>query len=83
MANTLVWSAKQQTPFRTHSITRDESDIIEQPWPVLDPQCDEDKVTVILPDMFALFLSETPRVNPNYARVKAESELWFSEYARP
>lgn len=41
---------------------------------------DDSKVDVVLPDMFRLFLSEPPRVNPHYDQVKSESEAWFSEF---
>lgn len=41
---------------------------------------DDTKVDVVLPDMFRLFLSEPPRVNPHYYLVKSESEDWFSEF---
>jgi hypothetical protein len=83
MANTIVLSAEQQIPFRAHNIAKDEPNSIEQSRRAVDSQDDEGKVNVTLPDMFALFLSGPPRVNPNYARVKAESEVWFVEYIHP
>lgn len=36
------------------------------------------RVNVYLPDMFILFLSEPPRVNPHYETVRRESETWLS-----
>jgi hypothetical protein len=36
------------------------------------------RVDVYLPDMFVLFLSERPRVNPHYETVRRESEAWLS-----
>ncbi|KAI1175288.1 isoprenoid synthase domain-containing protein [Nemania sp. FL0916] len=37
-------------------------------------------VTVRIPNMFVSFLADPPRVNPNYGRVKAESEAWISDF---
>jgi hypothetical protein len=37
--------------------------------------------TVHLPQMFTLFLSGDPPVNPHYAEVRAESERWLARYA--
>lgn len=34
---------------------------------------------VTLPDLFILFLSESPAVNPHYASVKGKSEDWITE----
>jgi hypothetical protein len=36
--------------------------------------------TVHLPQMFTLFLSGNPPVNPHYAEVRAESEQWLARY---
>lgn len=36
-------------------------------------------VSVRLPDLFALFLSGDPVVNPYYEVVRAESEAWMAE----
>lgn len=84
MTNTIVLHAEQQTTFRAYNIARDDHDTIDhvQSWQALNSKSQDDakKVTVTIPDMFVLFLSEPPRVNPNYARVKAESEDWFAEY---
>lgn len=77
MADTIVLSAEQRAPFRTHNVTKNDSNSVEQPWLGADH---DGKVSVTIPDMFVLFLSGPPRVNPNYARVKAESEAWFAEY---
>jgi hypothetical protein len=38
-------------------------------------------IEVILPDMFVLFLSQPPRVNPGYDRVRKASEAWISRYS--
>ncbi|KAJ5247787.1 terpene cyclase [Penicillium chermesinum] len=39
-----------------------------------------DSTTLVqLPDLFILFLSEAPAVNPHYANVKGESEKWIAE----
>lgn len=35
------------------------------------------RIPVRLPDMFVLFLSEVPAVNPHYATARKESEEWF------
>ena len=35
------------------------------------------RIPVRLPDMFVLFLSEAPAVNPHYATTRKESEEWF------
>lgn len=34
-------------------------------------------IPVRLPDLFVLFLSGAPAVNPNYEIVRKESEEWF------
>jgi len=84
MANTIVLSAEQQQiSFRAHNIAKNEPNTLEQSRRAVDSQDDEVKVNVTIPDMFALFLSGSPRVNPNYARVKAESEVWFAKYIHP
>lgn len=44
-----------------------------------DPQLDDSTVEVVLPDLFRLFLSISPRVNPHYELVKQESEAWIVE----
>ena len=36
-------------------------------------------VQVVLPEMFLLFLAQTPRVNPHYEIIRQESEAWLSE----
>lgn len=83
MANTIVLSAEQQTLFRAHNIVRDQHDTIEQSWTgAVEPKTGDGKVAIALPDMFVRFLSEPPRVNPHYERVKAESEAWFAEYVK-
>ena len=38
------------------------------------------RLPVLLPDMFASFLAQKPRVNPHYQRIKMESEKWINEY---
>ncbi|KAL3464020.1 terpene synthase metal binding domain protein [Aspergillus heterothallicus] len=40
---------------------------------------DESTTTVHLPQMFTLFLSGEPPVNPHYAEIRAESEKWLAE----
>ncbi|PCH01467.1 Terpenoid synthase [Penicillium occitanis (nom. inval.)] len=42
-----------------------------------NPQVVDSTVDVVLPELFRLFLSEQPRVNPHYDLVKKESEAWF------
>ena len=32
---------------------------------------------VVLPDMFLLFLAQSPRVNPHYENIRRESEAWL------
>ncbi|KAI1277872.1 isoprenoid synthase domain-containing protein [Xylaria sp. FL0933] len=39
-----------------------------------------EQVVVQIPDLFVSFLAEPPRFNPNYHHVKAESEVWISEF---
>jgi len=39
-----------------------------------------ERIQVILPDMFMSFLSQPPRLNSNYQKVKIESEAWMVEY---
>ena len=34
---------------------------------------------VIIPDMFVSFLSQQPQINPNYEKVKGESEAWIAQ----
>ena len=34
---------------------------------------------VTMPDMFVSFLAQEPQINPNYERVKGESEAWIAE----
>jgi hypothetical protein len=46
---------------------------------ISNPQLDDNTVDVVLPDLFRLFLSEPPRVNPHYEMIKKESEAWFVE----
>ena len=41
-----------------------------------EPMAD-DQVTI--PDMFVSFLSQEPQINPNYEKVKGESEAWIAE----
>ena len=36
-------------------------------------------VQVVLPEMFLLFLAQTPRVNPHYENIRQESEAWLLE----
>ena len=36
-----------------------------------------DRIPVLLPEMFVSFLAREPTVNPNYERVKADSEAWL------
>ena len=38
-----------------------------------------DTVEITLPDMFVSFMALTPKVNPHYERVRAESEAWIIE----
>ncbi|KAL8829667.1 MAG: hypothetical protein Q9191_001876 [Dirinaria sp. TL-2023a] len=40
---------------------------------------DAEPDNVRIPDLFLSFCAQPPRVNPNYARVKAESESWITE----
>ena len=37
------------------------------------------QIPVRLPNMFVLFLSESPAVNPFYATIRKESETWMSK----
>jgi hypothetical protein len=37
-------------------------------------------VQVVLPEMFLLFLAQTPRVNPHYEDIRRESEAWLLKY---
>ncbi|KAF7563563.1 hypothetical protein G7046_g584 [Stylonectria norvegica] len=42
---------------------------------------DEPKyLVVLLPDLFQSFLKEQPIINPNYERIKLESEQWISKF---
>lgn len=34
---------------------------------------------VSIPDMFVSFLSSEPQINPNYEKVKGESEAWIAQ----
>lgn len=34
-------------------------------------------VQVFLPEMFLLFLAQSPRVNPHYEDIRRESEAWL------
>ena len=34
-------------------------------------------VQVTLPEMFLLFLAQSPRVNPHYEAIRRESEEWL------
>ena len=34
---------------------------------------------VTIPDMFVSFLSQEPQINPNYEKVKGESEAWIAQ----
>ncbi|KAG8528296.1 uncharacterized protein KY384_007213 [Bacidia gigantensis] len=36
------------------------------------------RIPVLLPDMFVSFLSQKPKVNPHYAKVKKEAEVWIN-----
>lgn len=38
---------------------------------------------VRLPDLFILFLSEPPAINPHYADVRGESEAWVAQSGSP
>lgn len=40
---------------------------------------EEDRVTVMLPDMFRCLVVQEPRVNSEYPRAKVESEEWLAE----
>ena len=53
-------------------------DQVQNHW-TSNPQLDDNRVDVVLPDLFGLFLSDPPRVNPYYDLVKTESEEWFVE----
>lgn len=44
---------------------------------------DQEKMPVLLPDMFVSFLAQKPRVNPHYATIKAESEAWMERFVSP
>ena len=45
-----------------------------------DPISEQDAVIkVVLPEMFVLFLAQTPRVNPHYENIRQESESWLLE----
>lgn len=48
-----------------------------------EPNNDQKEIPVILPDLFVSFLSRTPQLNPNYERVRAESEAWISKSVHP
>lgn len=43
------------------------------------PRGNDTPILVHLPDLFILFLSEDPVVNPHYANVKGKSEDWIAE----
>lgn len=37
------------------------------------------KIVIVIPDMFAAFIAESPAVNPHYVEVKVEGEKWIFE----
>lgn len=37
-------------------------------------------VQVVLPEMFLLFLAQSPRMNPHYEDIRRESEAWLLKY---
>lgn len=43
----------------------------------------QDRIPVLLPDMFVSFLAQKPRVNPHYERVRKESEEWINRFDPP
>ena len=43
--------------------------------------CEEDDTThIVLPDMFALFLAPSPKINLHYEGIRKESEAWLIGY---
>jgi hypothetical protein len=66
----------------TRKVVQSENQAVtrQQTITATDRTLDERKIDVVLPDMFRLFLSEPPRVNPKYDLVKSESEAWFSGF---
>ena len=44
----------------------------------MDHTLEQDAVSqIVLPDMFLLFLAQSPRVNPHYEDIGRESEAWL------
>lgn len=43
-------------------------------------QASDDRIAVRLPELFALFLSQQPKVNPHYGDVKGPAEEWISKF---
>ena len=39
--------------------------------------------SVIIPDLFVLFVSQRPKPNPYYEVIKKESEAWMKQYETP
>ena len=61
--------------YKQHTMAKARSDIARQ-----EPS---QYTQVRLPDLFILFLSEPPIVNPHYAAVRKESEAWVAESETP
>jgi hypothetical protein len=40
---------------------------------------EDERVTVVLPDMFRCFVVQDPRVNTEYPTAKVKSEEWLTE----
>lgn len=40
---------------------------------------EDQRISVRLPDLFILFLSESPAVNSHYLKIKDPSEAWISK----
>ena len=44
-----------------------------------EPCDDVSNDQVMMPDMFVSFLAQEPQINPNYEKVKGESEAWIAQ----
>ena len=74
-----LYSFTMSLTFTMPSLSLAEHSMAENATAAFDHDDGKPWSSVILPDFFVSFLSVTPRTNPHYERVRAESERWISE----